>query len=103
MNIKDYISSGQVESYVLGLSSPEERQEFEELCARYPELVLARDDFELALEKQLLKEISPADPILKESIMNSLSQENILPQDRITPIEDSPIRRNNTGLIWMAA
>ena len=103
MNIKDYISSGQVESYVLGLSSPEERQEFEELCARYPELVLARDDFELALEKQLLKEISPADPILKESIMNSLSQENILPQARITPIEDSPIRRNNTGLIWMAA
>ena len=41
---------------MLGLSSPEERQEFEELCARYPELVLARDDFELALEKQLLKE-----------------------------------------------
>ena len=35
--------------------------------------------------------------------MNSLSQENILPQARITPIEDSPIRRNNTGLIWMAA
>ena len=52
MNIQEYISSGIVESYVLGLASPEERVEFEGLCVQYPELVAARTEFELALEKQ---------------------------------------------------
>ncbi len=52
MNIKEYISSGIVESYVLGLASEEERTEFEQLCKQYPELVTARDSFEVLIEKQ---------------------------------------------------
>ena len=52
MNIQEYISSGIIESYVLGLASPEERTEFEQICAQYPELAEARNNFELALEEQ---------------------------------------------------
>ncbi len=53
MNVKEYISSGIIESYVLGLVSDAERQEFEDYCAQYPELAEARDSFERALENSL--------------------------------------------------
>ena len=52
MNINDYISSGIVESYVLGLADEAERAEFERMCATHEEVRAARDAFELSLEKQ---------------------------------------------------
>jgi anti-sigma-K factor RskA len=51
VNVQEYISSGIIESYVLGLASPEERAEFESMCDHYPEVRTARDAFELTLEK----------------------------------------------------
>jgi len=54
VNIKEYISSGIIESYVLGLASPEERAEFESVCASYPEVLQARDEFEASLEKHFM-------------------------------------------------
>lgn len=51
MNVQDYIASGIVESYVLGLVTESEKAEFEQLCTQYPELVAARRDFEEKLEK----------------------------------------------------
>lgn len=51
MNIQEYIESGIIETYVLGLASPSESAEFERLCAQYPELVAARKKFEEGLEK----------------------------------------------------
>ena len=54
MNIKEYISSGIIESYVLGLASAGERAEFEKLCAIYPELVEERDKFEAMVEHHAL-------------------------------------------------
>lgn len=51
MNIQEYIESGIIETYVLGLASPSESAEFERLCAEYPELVAARKKFEDGLEK----------------------------------------------------
>lgn len=50
MNIQDYISSGIVESYVLGLADPAERSEFERMCMEHPEVEQARQDFERSLE-----------------------------------------------------
>lgn len=55
MNIQEYISSGIVQSYVLGQADPAERAEFERLCAQYPELVDERKAFEEALEKFALQ------------------------------------------------
>jgi anti-sigma-K factor RskA len=51
LNIQEYIESGIIETYVLGLASASESAEFERLCAQYPELVAARRKFEEGLEK----------------------------------------------------
>ena len=76
MNIKEYISSGVVESYVLGLLTAEERFEFEKYCEAYPELKEARTAFELAIEKQAMQNsiAPPAD--LKQKIASKIFDEN---------------------------
>jgi anti-sigma-K factor RskA len=50
VNLKEYIASGIIESYVMGLASETERAEFEQMCARHPELVAERRKFEESLE-----------------------------------------------------
>lgn len=72
MNIQEYISSGIVESYVLGLASAEERSEFETMCRQYPELEKARTDFELALEKAALQNAIAPPGELKEKIFAAI-------------------------------
>ena len=63
MNVQEYISSGIVESYVLGLASDEERKEFEQMCVQYPDVLAARNGFELVLEKKAMENaiIPPVD------------------------------------------
>lgn len=51
MNIREYIASGIVESYVMGLANEEEKAEFERLCVTYREIQAAREAFENSLEK----------------------------------------------------
>jgi anti-sigma-K factor RskA len=91
VNIAAYISSGIIESYVLGLASADERTEFEELCRQYPELLKAREDFELALEKQAMENaiMPPAD--LKNKIFSQLSAD----AGRVLPIEKTPVKKMN--------
>jgi anti-sigma-K factor RskA len=50
VNLKEYIASGIIESYVMGLASESERAEFEQMCAQYPELTAERRKFEESLE-----------------------------------------------------
>jgi len=50
VNLKEYIASGIIESYVMGIASEAERTEFEQMCAQYPELVAERRKFEESLE-----------------------------------------------------
>ena len=54
MNIKEYISSGIVEAYVLGMASMEEAEEFERMCAAHAEVRNARDLFEQQLEQNAI-------------------------------------------------
>ncbi|MBS1729484.1 MAG: anti-sigma factor [Bacteroidetes bacterium] len=51
MNIEEYIESGIIESYVLGIATPEETASVESLSTQYPEIKKAIKDFELQLEK----------------------------------------------------
>lgn len=53
MDIKEYIQSGIIEQYVLGLASTEEAVELEQLCIEYPELKEAISDFEKSFEESL--------------------------------------------------
>lgn len=72
MNTQEYISSGIIESYVLGLASEEERREFEKICVQYPEVLAARNAFELALEKQAMENaiVPPVD--LKNKVLDKI-------------------------------
>ena len=92
MNVQDYISSGIVESYVLGLASPEEQSEFERMCRQYPEVLQARIDFELVLEQQAVQNAIAPPPALKQQVMNA-----VLPSEaKIIPINtDAPAAKAN--------
>ncbi len=92
MNIQEYIASGIIESYVLGLASPEERAEFEQNCAQYPELVKARTAFELALEQQALSAATAPPAYIRENILQEISQGT-----KIIPLK--PVRGQSTR-IW---
>ena len=46
MNVKEYIASGMIESYVMGLLTEPERREFEAVCVQHPEVAAARMAFE---------------------------------------------------------
>jgi anti-sigma-K factor RskA len=54
VNTKEYISSGIIESYVLGLVTQEEAEEFEKMCTAYSEIKIARDVFEQQLERNAI-------------------------------------------------
>ncbi|MEJ0083603.1 MAG: hypothetical protein WDM78_22240 [Puia sp.] len=68
MNVQDYISSGIVESYVLGLSSPAESAEFERMCAAHHEVLAARNAFEIQLEQRFQEQKLEAPRELKSRI-----------------------------------
>jgi hypothetical protein len=50
LNIQQYIASGIIETYVLGLASPEEASQLERLLPFYPELQAAVSDFGFQVE-----------------------------------------------------
>jgi anti-sigma-K factor RskA len=54
VNIKEYISSGIIESYVMGMASAEEAEEFEKICDTHAEVREARDLFEQQLEQNAI-------------------------------------------------
>ena len=104
MNVKEYIQSGVVESYVLGVATEAERQEFEQLCATNPEIVEARDAFERSLEVQLMQDAIRPPAFLKEKIQlqigsGTTSSETYQPET----IEEAPVRRMNVWRLLAAA
>jgi anti-sigma-K factor RskA len=103
VNIKEYISSGIIESYVLGLASAEERAEFESLCLKHPELVTARNNFELALEQQLLNQtIIPAVDV-KDKVTSAIRHQPTVNQTKIITMESSNNNRSSSSMKWVAA
>jgi anti-sigma-K factor RskA len=101
VNIKEYISSGVVESYVLGLLTAQERFEFEKYCEAYPELKEARTSFELAIEKQAIENsiAPPAD--LKQKIASKIFAEN--KTAAVIPIETARPGKINWSRLVAAA
>lgn len=93
MNIQDYISSGIVESYVLGLASYEEQLEFEQLCSIHAELRQAKEDFEISLEQQALDSAVPAPADLKQSIWKDL---NLGSSTGSAPVINMPVTDGKT-------
>jgi len=101
VDIQEYISSGIVESYVLGLASQEERAEFEKMCALHPELVAARTNFELSIEKQAFQNAVPPPPGSKERILSTIEQST--PKTGSKVVAMRPQRAISYGLRWLTA
>lgn len=91
MNVQEYISSGIVESYVLGLASAEEKMEFENMCIQHPEVLQARINFELVLEKQAMDGIVAPPPALKQAIFSEIRAEAKV----VTMQEPVPVKNIN--------
>jgi anti-sigma-K factor RskA len=101
VNIQEYISSGIIESYVLGLVSAEERIEFEQMCAQYPELVEARNNFEFAVEAQARRNASAPSAGVKEKIWAAIKETDSSNTPKIITME--PTTRRSSGWGWVAA
>src|SRR5215472_5012425 len=101
MNIQEYISSGIVESYVLGLASEEEKAEFENRCVQYPELVKARNDFELALEEQVGKNSVPPPSHIKEKVWSTIHRTSATGTSKLVSMAAG--KRSSSALRWFAA
>ena len=93
MDIQEYISSGIVESYVLGLASDEERREFEKMCDQYPELPAARTAFELALEKQAMDNAIAPPSGLKNRILAELDLSS--DEAKVISMQPAPVKNLN--------
>lgn len=72
MNIKEYISSGIIELYVMGLCSPEEEQELEQLRVQYPELQTAILQYEKDMEEKMLQQGILPSAAADEAILHRL-------------------------------
>lgn len=75
MNVKEYISSGIVESYVLGLATEQERAEFEKYCAEYREVLEARNAFEQLLEQRAMENAIAPSKDVKNKIWNTIQND----------------------------
>jgi anti-sigma-K factor RskA len=79
VNIDNYISSGAIESYVLGLATAQEAAEVQQLSLQYPEIKQAIADFEASLEAAAFANaITPATSS-KEKLMFALQDEFAAP------------------------
>jgi anti-sigma-K factor RskA len=75
MNIQEYIQSGVIEGYVLGLASEEDRLDFESMCAAYPEVAEAREAFELSLEHFTMSNATAPPSYLHDKIRSAVTGE----------------------------
>jgi len=75
VNTQEYISSGIVESYVLGLATDQERAEFERMCAAHSDVRAARDAFEISLERESLANTVAPPNHLRSKILSEIEIE----------------------------
>lgn len=101
MNIQDYIASGIIETYVMGLCTPEEERELESLRTRFPALQEAIRRYEKELEQHMQQEAKQPPAGTDEKILAALDQLAVPPVQAKTPVVD--IRSRRTRLVAAAA
>jgi anti-sigma-K factor RskA len=111
VNIQEYISSGIVESYVLGLASNEEKLEFEQLIATNAALREAKEAFEISLEQHALANAVSPPAALKQKIWADMnlaavevsSGKTQVNENTATVIPQTPVRSMNFTRFLAAA
>jgi anti-sigma-K factor RskA len=85
VNVAEYISSGIIESYVLGLADAQEAAELEQMRATHPEVAAAITAFEESLEAHArANAIAPPDA-LKPKLMAAVQSEAAAPVVPVVP------------------
>ncbi len=102
MNVKEYIQSGLVESYVLGLATEAERTELEQAYAAHPELAAYRDAFERSLERQLIADAVAPPAFLKVRVMEAIQPATTQSGEQ-EEARQAPVRRMNVWALLAAA
>ncbi|MBL7698445.1 MAG: anti-sigma factor [Chitinophagaceae bacterium] len=110
MNIQEYISSGIIESYVLGLADEAERAEYERMAAIHPEIREAQNAFELSLEAAALQNTIVPPVHIKSKLLSAIDMDEQQPGTPVQPGYKEPVRphakvvkRDFTRLIAAAA
>jgi len=89
-NFGEYIQSGIIESYVLGLATPEEQSEVERLAELHSEVRVAIDDFSDTLEREAMANAVQPDVLVKPMVMATV--------DYITRVENGELPANPPAL-----
>lgn len=70
MNPSEYIASGAIEAYLMGLADGEDQQLHEQMEAAYPEVKVAREALELELEKAAMQQ-----PTVNDALQQQIKQQ----------------------------
>lgn len=92
MDISEYISSGVIDAYVLGIATEEELHELNKLRFQYPEIERAIQEQELLMEQYARAQSVVPPPSLKGNIWAAIQNESN------TPKETPPINIDATSL-----
>lgn len=106
MDIQVYISSGIIERYALGLTSPEETEDLEALALAHPEIRTEVEAVQLSLENYALRHAITPPVQVKDKLMKQIRGEAIAPHlsGRIVPLNGNPEKsRSSPGIIRYAA
>jgi ElaB/YqjD/DUF883 family membrane-anchored ribosome-binding protein len=79
MNPSEYIASGAIEAYVMGLADAADQQLQEQMEAAYPEVKAAREAMEKELERNALQMPATGD-VLQQQIKQQLQADKLLPE-----------------------
>lgn len=95
MNVQDYIQSGIIESYVLGMANEQEAAELMQLSRQYPEIKQAIDSFEASLEATAFANATPAPAQVKTNLFELLKDDFAEPITEKTTTPIVPIKESN--------
>lgn len=102
MNIKEYISSGILETYVLGEASEQERAEVEQVVSQYPELKAELAKIEEEMEAYAFSLSKPLPASIKANVLKQVKKTK---QDKsilkaMKSIDTKTKEKKSTGLVY---
>lgn len=99
MNLQDIIESGLLESYVLGIATPEEVKLVRDLSKKHPELEKEMDAIEESLLNASAHAVAPLAPDLKNKILSQLTfNKEGAEQAKVVTLPDNKIKLYRFGL-----
>jgi anti-sigma-K factor RskA len=100
MNVREYIASGILENYVLGLTGESESREIEALARQYPEIQLEIDAIEKAMNEYALKHAINPPAALKEKVLDAVKRSGKKKEAKVIPF---PAEKKINYWKWTAA